>query len=101
LKTIEFLFILFVFFFFSQLIYDGYSTIAISLTDKVNANPPCCPSARLMSLVTKGSQYEIDKQEESDQALDINPIQQLIIRPGIGMLTGLFDLIHLCNHCFT
>ena len=60
------------------------------LAAQVNADPPCSPSDRLMSVVTKGLQHETDRQKESEQALNLNPIQQMLIGPGIGMLNDLF-----------
>ncbi|KAL5238932.1 hypothetical protein ACI65C_006342 [Semiaphis heraclei] len=80
----------------SQLIYDGHTAIAVMLSVKVNAYLPCCPSARLMSLATIGLQYETDKQEESYQALDLNPIQQLIFGPGIDLD---FEADVICTDC--
>ncbi|XP_060858317.1 cleavage stimulation factor subunit 1-like [Metopolophium dirhodum] len=69
----------------SQLYYDGYSTIASSLATLVNANPPCAPSDRLMHVVTKGLQHETDRQKAFEQALNLNPIQQMLIGPGIDL----------------
>ncbi|KAL4127278.1 hypothetical protein QTP88_011456 [Uroleucon formosanum] len=68
-----------------QLFYDGHSTIASSLAARVNVDPPCYPSDRLMSVVTKGLQHETDRQKESEQALNLNPIQQMLIGPGIDV----------------
>lgn len=79
-----------IFILFSQLFYDGHSTIASSLAAQVNADPPCSPSDRLMSVVTKGLQHETDRQKESEQALNLNPIQQMLIGPGIGMINNLY-----------
>ncbi|KAE9538154.1 hypothetical protein AGLY_006126 [Aphis glycines] len=69
----------------SQLFYDGHSTIATNLAVLVNVDPPCPPSDRLMSVVTKGLQHETDRQKESEQALNLNPIQQMLIGPGIDL----------------
>lgn len=80
---------------FSQLFYDGHSTIATNLAVLVNVDPPCPPSDRLMSVVTKGLQHETDRQKESEQALNLNPIQQMLIGPGIGMLNYLYN-INVC-----
>jgi len=80
---------------FSQLFYDGHSTIASSLAALVNADPPCSPSDRLMSVVTKGLLHETDRQKGSEQALNLNPIQQMLIGPGIGMLNDLF-VTYIC-----
>jgi len=48
-----------------------------------------------MSVVTKGLQHETDRQKESEQALNLNPIQQMLIGPGIGMLNDLF-VTYIC-----
>jgi len=56
----------------------------------VKADPPCPPSDRLRNVVMRGLQYETDEQKDSEQALNLNPIQQILIGPGIGMLNDLF-----------
>jgi len=80
---------------FSQLFYDGYKSIASNLATQVNADPPCCPSDRLRSVVIKGLQLEINRQTEPEQASNLNPIQQMLIGPGIGMLNDLY-IIYIC-----
>jgi len=82
-------------FYFSQLFYDGHSTIATSLSAQINADPPCCSSARLLSLVTIGLQYETDRQTVSEQEFNSNPIQQMLIGPGICMFHGLY-VTYIC-----
>ncbi|XP_060856954.1 cleavage stimulation factor subunit 1-like [Metopolophium dirhodum] len=91
----------------SQLFYDGHSTIASSLAALVNADPPCSPSDRLMSVVTKGLQHETDRQKESKQALNLNPIQQMLIGPGIEFETDvictaleppLYETVYVTSH---
>ncbi|CAI6360445.1 unnamed protein product [Macrosiphum euphorbiae] len=69
----------------SQLFYDGYTSIANSLACKVNPDPPCPPSDRLRNVVMRGLQYETDEQKESEQSLNLNPIQQILIGPGIDL----------------
>lgn len=39
-----------------------------------------------MHVVAKGLQHETDRQKESEQLLTLNPIQQMLIGPGLGML---------------
>lgn len=39
-----------------------------------------------MSVVAKGLQHETDRQKESEQVLNLNPIQQMLIGPGLGIL---------------
>jgi cleavage stimulation factor subunit 1 len=85
---------------FSQLFYDGHSTIASSLAAQVNVDPPCSPSDRLMSVVTKGLQHETDRQKESEQALNLNPIQQMLIGPGIGILYFIIYIKHQFVYLF-
>lgn len=74
---------------FSQLIYDGHSTIAATLAAQVKAVPPCCPSSRLLNLVTIGLQHETDGQKESEEASNLNPIKEMLIGQGIGMFNDL------------
>eukprot|EP00102_Acyrthosiphon_pisum_P004376 XP_001947896.1 PREDICTED: cleavage stimulation factor subunit 1-like [Acyrthosiphon pisum] len=69
----------------SQLYYDGHTSIASSLAVKVNADPPCSPSDELRSLVMKYLQHETDGKRDSEQALNLNPIQQMLIGPGIDL----------------
>ncbi|XP_016662801.1 cleavage stimulation factor subunit 1-like isoform X2 [Acyrthosiphon pisum] len=78
----------------SQLFYDGHTSIASSLAVQVNADPPCSPSDRLRSVVMKGLQHETDRQKESEQALNLNPIQQMLIGPGIDLE---FDTDVICT----
>ncbi|XP_060875717.1 cleavage stimulation factor subunit 1-like [Metopolophium dirhodum] len=78
----------------SQLFYDGHTSIASSLAVKVNADPPCSPSDRLRSVVIKGLQHETDRQKESEQAINSNPIQQMLIGPGIDLE---FDTDVICT----
>ncbi|GAB6033095.1 hypothetical protein CHUAL_012708 [Chamberlinius hualienensis] len=42
----------------SQLLYDGHQTLAMNLTNLVNAHPLCPPSDRLMHIVTLGVKSE-------------------------------------------
>lgn len=86
---------------FSQLFYDGHSTIASSLATLVNADPPCSPSDRLMHVVAKGLQHETDRQKESEQLLTLNPIQQMLIGPGLGMFNKYITHIQMYIYLFT
>lgn len=61
----------------------------------MNAYPPCFPSDRLRRVVMKGLQFETDGQTESEEALALNPIQQMLNGPGIGMLNDLC-IIYIC-----
>lgn len=47
----------------SQLFYDGYQTIAASLSAAVHADPPCPPSDRLMHIMQVGLQHEPDRKD--------------------------------------
>ncbi|XP_022179703.1 cleavage stimulation factor subunit 1-like [Myzus persicae] len=78
----------------SQLFYDGHTSIASSLAIQVNADPPCSPSDRLRSIVTKGLQHETDRQKDDEQASNINPVQQMLIGPGLDLE---FDTNVICT----
>lgn len=69
---------------FSQLFYDGYSQIAISLSTEVHADPPCPPSERLLHVVNAGLQHEPDRHKNRDPTPGLNPIQEILIGPGLG-----------------
>jgi len=45
----------------SQLFYDGYSQVAIQLTNILAVDPPCPPSSRLLSVINKGLERESDE----------------------------------------
>lgn len=80
---------------FSQLINDGHSTIASNLSAIVNSDPPCSPSDQLTKIVTLGLQHETDRRSQSEQALNLNPVQQMLIGPGIGMLNDVY-MTYIC-----
>eukprot|EP00088_Acartia_fossae_P026457 TRINITY_DN27295_c0_g1_i1.p1 TRINITY_DN27295_c0_g1~~TRINITY_DN27295_c0_g1_i1.p1 ORF type:complete len:439 (+),score=113.58 TRINITY_DN27295_c0_g1_i1:18-1334(+) len=42
----------------SQLFYDGYQQVAVTLSNMVHTDPPCPPSDRLMHVVTLGLESE-------------------------------------------
>ena len=44
----------------SQLFYDGYQQVAVTLTNIVHADPPCPPSDRLMNIVALGMDKETE-----------------------------------------
>ena len=44
----------------SQLFYDGYQQVAVTLTNMVHADPPCPPSDRLSHVVTLGMDKETE-----------------------------------------
>ncbi|XP_022179389.1 cleavage stimulation factor subunit 1-like [Myzus persicae] len=93
----------------SQLIYDGHSTIAATLAAQVKAVPPCCPSSRLLNLVTIGLQHESDGQKESEEASNLNPIKEMLIGQGIDLEfdtnvictapePSLYDTVYVTSH---
>ena len=43
---------------FSQLFYDGFQSLAVSLSSAVQAHPTCPPSDRLNHIVQLGLQHE-------------------------------------------
>ncbi|KAL5238934.1 hypothetical protein ACI65C_006344 [Semiaphis heraclei] len=78
----------------SQLINDGHSTIAASLSAQVNADPPCNSSDQLKKIVSLGLQHETDRRSQSKRALNLNPVQQMLIGPGIDLE---FETDVMCN----
>lgn len=74
------------FFIRSQLHYDGHSTVATSLATLVQADPPCPPSDRLYHLTMIGLKHEPDRQKrnENTPTIGLNPIQEILIGPGLG-----------------
>jgi len=44
----------------SQLFYDGYQQVAVTLSNMVHTDPPCPPSDRLMQVATLGLEREQD-----------------------------------------
>jgi len=74
------------FFICSQLHYDGHSTVATSLAAIVQADPPCPPSDRLYHLTVIGLKHEPDRQKrnENNPIIGLNPIQEILIGPGLG-----------------
>merc|ERR1719283_694497 len=49
----------------SQLFYDGYQQVAVTLSNMVHTDPPCPPSDRLMHVVTLGLEKESDATHRS------------------------------------
>lgn len=71
---------------FSQLFYDGHTGLAASLSTLIQADPPCPPSDRLYHLAVIGLKHEPDRQKRNEQiqVLGLNPIQEILIGPGLG-----------------
>ena len=44
----------------SQLFYDGYQQVAVTLSNMVHSDPPCPPSDRLSHVVTLGLDRETE-----------------------------------------
>jgi len=61
----------------SQLFYDGYQQVAVTLTNIVHADPPCPPSDRLMNIVALG----MDKETEGTHR-SLNKTEQVL---GAGL----------------
>jgi len=57
----------------SQLFYDGYQQVALTLSNIVHTDPPCPPSDRLMHVVTLGLEKEAEgghrQQNKTEQML--------------------------------
>jgi len=61
----------------SQLFYDGYQQVAVTLSNIVHADPPCPPSDRLINIVALG----MDKEAEGGHR-QLNKSEQLL---GAGL----------------
>ena len=61
----------------SQLFYDGYQQVAVTLSNIVHADPPCPPSDRLINIVALG----MDKESEGSHR-QLNKTEQLL---GAGL----------------
>lgn len=69
----------------SQLVYDGHTQIATNLAQAVNTDSPCPPSDRLLHVVLKGLQHEPDRHKSKDPTPGLNPIQEILIGPGLDL----------------
>uniref|UniRef100_A0A1B6EAQ7 Cleavage stimulation factor subunit 1 n=1 Tax=Clastoptera arizonana TaxID=38151 RepID=A0A1B6EAQ7_9HEMI len=69
----------------SQLFYDGYSAIATQLVTAVNMDQPCTPSERLMHIMIAGIAHEPDRHKCKDPVPGLNPIQEILIGPGLDL----------------
>ena len=61
----------------SQLFYDGYQQVAVTLSNMLHTDPPCPPSDRLMNIVSMG----MDKEAEGSHR-HLNRTEQLL---GAGL----------------
>jgi len=60
----------------SQLFYDGFTSVAVNLSNMVKAHPSCPPSNKLLKMAAVGIREEIEKKESSlappvSRALDL------------------------------
>jgi len=62
----------------SQLFYDGHQTLAVNLSNLVQAFPPCPPSDRLMHIVQLGLKTEEDQSSKMSIRVDL-------VAPGSGI----------------
>jgi len=62
----------------SQLFYDGFQSLAVSLSSAVQANPTCPPSDRLNHLVTLGLQNEHTIKRPLNKA-------EMLLGPGLDL----------------
>ncbi|XP_054272971.1 cleavage stimulation factor subunit 1 [Macrosteles quadrilineatus] len=69
----------------SQLYYDGYTQIAQSLSAEVHPEPACPPSERLLHVINAGLQHEPDRHKNRDPTPGLNPIQEILIGPGLDL----------------
>lgn len=52
---------------FSQLFYDGYHSVAVSLSNLVKSQTACPPADRLNHLVSLGLKLEGDQKEQGEE----------------------------------
>ncbi|XP_018909038.1 cleavage stimulation factor subunit 1 [Bemisia tabaci] len=69
----------------SQLFYDGHQSLAVGLSGLVETDTPCPPSDRLLHIMMIGLQHEPDRQKKGEPVPGLNPIQQILIGPGIDL----------------
>jgi len=63
----------------SQLFYDGYQQVAVTLSNMVHTDPPCPPSDRLMQVATLGLERESEGVHRPQ-----NPVEQQL-GPGLDL----------------
>jgi len=63
----------------SQLFYDGYQQVAVTLSNIIHTDPPCPPSDRLMHVVTLGLDREAEARHRPQNR------QEQILGPGLDL----------------
>jgi len=63
----------------SQLFYDGYQQVAVTLSNIVHTDPPCPPSDRLMHVVTLGLEREAESRHRPQNR------EERILGPGLDL----------------
>lgn len=63
----------------SQLFYDGYQQVAVTLSNMVHTDPPCPPSDRLMHVVTLGLERESESKHRTQNRAE------RILGPGLDL----------------
>ena len=58
----------------SQLFYDGYSPVAIQLTNILAVDPPCPPSERLLHVLNRGLDIEAEEKAAEERAAKKNAL---------------------------
>lgn len=71
------------FFFISQLLYDGHQNIATTLQQAVQADPVHSPSERLYNVILAGLDHELDRKERP-QHVGIGNNHYHHFGPGLG-----------------
>ena len=61
----------------SQLFYDGYSQVAIQLTNILAVDPPCPPSERLLHVLNRGLEREAEEMASEDRGGKKNALADL------------------------
>lgn len=57
----------------------------MQLSSLVQADPPCPPSDRLLHVTMIGLQHEPERHKK-DPIPGLNPIQEILVGPGLGMI---------------
>lgn len=71
---------------FSQLFYDGHQTMAVNLSNIVQADPPCPPSDRLLHIMIAGLDHEPERKERPVN----HGIGNNLIGPGLGEIYKIY-----------
>ncbi|XP_054720431.1 cleavage stimulation factor subunit 1-like [Uloborus diversus] len=88
----------------SQLFYDGYQTLAVSLSNLLKTQPPCPPSDRLLEIVTLGLRTELEhKEHDSMRADTVNvgigiDLEYATEAPSLAPEPALYETCYVTSH---